>query len=371
MNDEALHFSSREEVSQDADARGASTLGLFVCAVLARPQAELGPAQVSLVLWARAEAARASAAGRIAVGGEQVLTLRLLYEALRPEAAGIRPTSGPPPGGARWERVLAALGSLRHRQRAALAARYLAGLSEAEAGAVIGLRPSQARAVVEAGIASIARVLGEPVDVRRSLRMGAARALRKPAPPSGTVSVPSRMPRAVVRALLAPPPREVVSAALPEGAGTPKQQAPAEPSGSAPPLKDGRRPRAKTRRLPKAPRVVIAIAFAALVAAVFVPAPARNRSSGPTRDGPAHAARPASTVLGSHAPASARAAAVSPSVTVRAGDSLWKIAGRGLGDPYRWPEIWRANRGRAMTTGERFTDPNLIRPAWVLFLPPR
>ena len=55
---------------------------------------------------------------------------------------------------------------------------------------------------------------------------------------------------------------------------------------------------------------------------------------------------------------------------VTAGDSLWSIAGRVLGteDPRRiaryWPRIHRVNRGLIGTT------PNLIKPGWVLDLPP-
>jgi len=55
---------------------------------------------------------------------------------------------------------------------------------------------------------------------------------------------------------------------------------------------------------------------------------------------------------------------------VAAGDSLWTIAGRVLDtdDPRRiaryWPRIHRANRSLIGTT------PNLIRPGWVLEMPP-
>jgi len=55
---------------------------------------------------------------------------------------------------------------------------------------------------------------------------------------------------------------------------------------------------------------------------------------------------------------------------VAAGESLWTIAGRVLDteDPRRiaryWPRIHRANRSLIGTT------PNLIRPGWMLELPP-
>jgi hypothetical protein len=57
--------------------------------------------------------------------------------------------------------------------------------------------------------------------------------------------------------------------------------------------------------------------------------------------------------------------------TVASGDTLWDIAERELGDPYRWPEIYRLNRGRAQKAGGELVDPDLIHPDWVLELPPR
>lgn len=51
------------------------------------------------------------------------------------------------------------------------------------------------------------------------------------------------------------------------------------------------------------------------------------------------------------------------------GDDLWSIAARLLGDGFRWMEIWDLNRGREMSDGARFSDPNLIRPGWRLELP--
>lgn len=49
-------------------------------------------------------------------------------------------------------------------------------------------------------------------------------------------------------------------------------------------------------------------------------------------------------------------------VTVRAGDTLWGLAERHLGDPNRWPEIFELNRAR-------ITDPDLIRAGWSLNVP--
>lgn len=54
---------------------------------------------------------------------------------------------------------------------------------------------------------------------------------------------------------------------------------------------------------------------------------------------------------------------------VRAGDHLWGIAERWLGDGFRWVEVWERNRGREMEAGRHFTDPNLIAPGWRLELP--
>jgi nucleoid-associated protein YgaU len=49
---------------------------------------------------------------------------------------------------------------------------------------------------------------------------------------------------------------------------------------------------------------------------------------------------------------------------VRPGDSLWRIADAELGDPGRWPEIYRLNRGT-------IDSPDLLQPGWVLRLPPQ
>ena len=55
--------------------------------------------------------------------------------------------------------------------------------------------------------------------------------------------------------------------------------------------------------------------------------------------------------------------------TVVRGDYLWDIARRFYGDGSRYVELWELNRGRMMAGGERFTDPRVIRPGWVLQVP--
>ncbi len=55
--------------------------------------------------------------------------------------------------------------------------------------------------------------------------------------------------------------------------------------------------------------------------------------------------------------------------TVAPGDYLWDIARRFYTDGSRFVEIFEANRDRPMTEGERFSDPRVIRPGWVLRIP--
>lgn len=57
-------------------------------------------------------------------------------------------------------------------------------------------------------------------------------------------------------------------------------------------------------------------------------------------------------------------------VTVRARDSLWRLAERHLGDGMRWRELWDLNRDRTFPDGRTFRNPNLIRPGWTLTCPP-
>jgi DNA-binding SARP family transcriptional activator len=64
--------------------------------------------------------------------------------------------------------------------------------------------------------------------------------------------------------------------------------------------------------------------------------------------------------------------AVSPTstrYTVEAGDTLWSIADHLYDDGTDWPLLARANLGQLMAGGERFVDPSLILPGWVLTVP--
>ena len=49
---------------------------------------------------------------------------------------------------------------------------------------------------------------------------------------------------------------------------------------------------------------------------------------------------------------------------VKKRDTLWDIAKRELGDPFRWPEIYALNRSKVK-------NPNLIYPGTVLTMPVR
>lgn len=54
---------------------------------------------------------------------------------------------------------------------------------------------------------------------------------------------------------------------------------------------------------------------------------------------------------------------------VAAGETLWEIAERVLGNPLRWTEIWSLNQDLQMNDGRVFEDPHVILPGWVLQIP--
>ena len=95
------------------------------------------------------------------------------------------------------------------------------------------------------------------------------------------------------------------------------------------------------------------------------------------RPGPpaAQPARPASRTIRTEASTADPAApqvmsmGFSQMVTVRSGDCLWSIAQRYLGNGDLYPEIVKLNLGHDMGGGQKFTDPSVIWPGWVLQLP--
>lgn len=50
-------------------------------------------------------------------------------------------------------------------------------------------------------------------------------------------------------------------------------------------------------------------------------------------------------------------------------DTLWDIADRTLGDPFRYKEIFELNRDRVQPDGRRLVDADLIQPGWQLVMP--
>jgi LysM repeat protein len=76
--------------------------------------------------------------------------------------------------------------------------------------------------------------------------------------------------------------------------------------------------------------------------------------------------------VGETAPAHADAAGApeaAPTYQVQRRDTLWDIAERHLGDPFRWQEIFQLNEGCPQADGRCLTDPDLIFAGWQLQLP--
>jgi DNA-binding SARP family transcriptional activator len=116
--------------------------------------------------------------------------------------------------------------------------------------------------------------------------------------------------------------------------------------------------------LPLAPRIPLSAAPLAAVLTVGEPTPHLLAASDPSP-----------VAAGTQPPvdrAAARAAAPRRYV-VRPHDTLWGIAERELGDPLKWREIYRLNKGRVQPDGRALTDtdPDHIRiwPGWILDLP--
>lgn len=60
---------------------------------------------------------------------------------------------------------------------------------------------------------------------------------------------------------------------------------------------------------------------------------------------------------------------VDSEITVRPGDTLWRLAEDRTGDGKNWPQLWEANRHRPEPHGQRLTDPDQIQPGWTLSTP--
>lgn len=361
-------------------------LTLFASILLRRPFDALADDDATIVRWAASEAGRWCADGRAAGLGEDVLAYRFVYRSLRAQAEHAAPIElaerGP-----RWEKVLRAACMLRHRQRAVLALYYCGALSPKDAGVVVRASETQARAVIESAVAGVAKLLGEPADVRRSLRMAAARlrAQRETVVEHDDAPLP-RIPRPHHRPVMDlwierptadgmwPVPLEapVVTPAVAQTRGspvralladivpatTPEQLVVVPPPPS--PVIIPPRPRPNHRAL-------FAAVAALLVLAVLTPGFAGDQSRPDT---------PTIQAVDSFSePVVVRTVARAPRVMdatlmrVRFGDSLWLIALEHLGDGERWRLIWLRNRGRVMPDGERFTRPDLIHPGWTLLVP--
>jgi hypothetical protein len=135
---------------------------------------------------------------------------------------------------------------------------------------------------------------------------------------------------------------------------------------------------------PSAPAVAVGESAPVLASSVLTSAPVVATSAGgagataATGVGsvgpamPAPQGAPADAVAAGLVPAAGPVAinpTARPVCVVAPRDSLWKLAGRHLGDPRRWREIWDLNRGTVFPDGRRFTNSNLIHPGWVLVMP--
>jgi nucleoid-associated protein YgaU len=307
------------------------------------------------------------AVGRAPMARRDVVALELIYRALREHASAVphRDISTGP----RSMRALAALSLLRQRQRALLIFDSVLSLNVADAAAIVGIGHVEARRLMGNAERTLAKALGGPWDLRQALR-AAAREMTKPSAGEAAPPVPPHIPRPVVRLLLADPPSRApappvftvadpstIDALLAMAEAEPPDFIPAVPPKPPIPV-PAHEPARRRSMLPRAAAVVVAATV--MVLAALIP-----MGSG---GAPRRIVAPPVVKAVHVAPRAVHAVAKPAVVQIKAGDTLWAIAGQRLGDPLRWTQIWRANRGRRMPGGERFTDPNLIRPGWVLRL---
>lgn len=332
-------------------------LAFFACILLGADADD--PSVVAACRVARTSSSETIRAGRAPVTSAPWLAYQTLYRAVRSRAASVR--SMPAPAQA----IIGSLGRARHRQRAALTLRHVIGLEAEHVAAVIGVRVNELDRLMQGAEAAVAKAHGAPVDVPAALRQVGSRVVASAPPTRAAGRAPSRLPRRVVRQILAPPLDAPPAPATPASGlqlhDVPPRKVPSPGESSG------------TQRAPWA-RLAYTLAFGALIAAMVFPVsagvrprsapllPATNATAPPPQDAVAPAVVP---------PPSAPTPRAASVVVVRSGDSLWAIAERALGDPYRWTEIWATNRGATMRGSERFSDADLIRPGWRLVLPRR
>ena len=294
---------------------------------------------------------------------EGTRAFRSVYALTRERAAQLRSTgSGSAgPGATRAAAVLAATLELRHRQRAALALRYVLGIQAAGVARILGLSHNRAVEVIHAATANVSSAAGGRVDVARHLR-AVGTVVRSNAAPA--VEAGTEEPRSVVKLLIS----AVAEAPVARGRATTTAPRPvyrvlAGSHPASPPPGVPRMPERKPRRS--------GLLLAACVAALaFLGAFAPIALLRPTARLPI-ATVPIAPAIGDAVQSAPAGPVVVAGYRVRQGDTLWSIAGTVLGDAGRWQEVWRSNAGTLMTDGSRFVDPDLIRPGWRLRLPPR
>ncbi|HEV2685884.1 MAG TPA: LysM peptidoglycan-binding domain-containing protein [Actinomycetota bacterium] len=332
----------------------------------------------ALVRSADFEASRMAYGGRVELAHRDRTAFRLVYRALRDRAARVRP--GEIVSEPRWMRAVSALSWLRHRQRAALILDAMTPLTVADIAEVTNVSEHEAERIIATAVSSVARALGRPTDVRSDLAEAAAhlRTSEKLVPASPE---DSSFPRRVVRLLLDPPPARapepptfapevtITSDMTPVDVLLTRSEIEepditfAAPTPPKPPIPI---PAGLQRRDRKVARDGL-VALGALVVVIFALLPMSSKAVRSTIDRPSS---PVVQAVTKTTPPAARAKAIAaPHVRVARGDSLWAIAQKRLHDPMRWREIWRLNRGKVMKSGQRFTDPDLIRPGWVLKIP--
>ena len=171
----------------------------FGSALVGRAPQQLPLGVRATLLWALAEAARYVHAGRARPDEEEVLGLRLAYQALKAEAAIVRAAADSP------GEMLGAAIALRHRQRAAVLMRLGLKMSESDVARVLGVRPAQVQPIIAGARAAVARRLGRPVNLARVMRAAATPVPEAAPPAEGSVAKVVRLPRpSPVQVLIAP-----------------------------------------------------------------------------------------------------------------------------------------------------------------------